>query len=270
MKLTVERVKEIYDCYQQSINDIQPLDKNQIYSADSGIHNLGNTCYINATIQALIHYVIIAKSILEIIFKFNSILNQLEFSIFRRLLKVIFKLYVHEDDEGSDERADEIKRLMTLFLEHMHHNTKKFTRDEHHDMHDFLIWLLNLFDKYFQYIWNISQNISDSRDSVKGLFTWQMAIRFNQQICCEIGHKSTTQFSEFSLKLDITNANSIHFAVRTFFQSQTINDPKNLYKCERCSNYVCAEKNIYIENLPPLLIFKIERMVSFKLLVFIF
>ncbi|KAK3917768.1 Ubiquitin carboxyl-terminal hydrolase 36 [Frankliniella fusca] len=219
------------------------------FRAGAGFVNLGNTCYLNATLQALFHVPAFVEWLLsdtEHMKKCEQIngqgygdcitcsmartlrLSQLHPVVKPTLITSKIKMICRHMSHGSQEDAHEFMRHLLENMEKAYLNRCKATK----------------LDPYSKETTPINQIFGGYiRTEVK---------------CLRCNYASTT-FQHFQdLILDIRKASKVEDAMDQYFSKEKL-DGENSYKCEKCKCGVPATKKYSIERPPKVLCIQLKR-----------
>ena len=242
-----------------------------------GFHNLGNTCFLNATLQCLAYL-----------------------PPFCQTLIAISKNKIGHDHNGGKRMAPQGKKitssLCNLFLQahgfnnnsskggpfapkkvvsHLSNigscgsrNGYKFHLGRQEDAHEFLVHLLDAMNDGELRAAGINQTVSGWRDRlpVSRLDETTFVHRifggyFRSQVRCRrCNYKSNTYdpFLDLSLEVSKKSSTSVLKALSEFTRKETL-DAANQWKCSGCKKYVCATKQLTVFRPPLTLCIQLKR-----------
>lgn len=204
----------------------------------AGLANLGNSCFLNATVQCLAHTPQAALSLLEFPLRHDNQKHSLAAVALRELISGILTT----DDEAVAP-FQLLSRLSDL---------GPFSRSRQEDAHEFLRALLDAVSDGF-----LARQVGSRRlDPVSAVFGGELASVIG---CPECGFKSKSieQFNDLSLEPKA----SIKAALRAFFTSEVL-DADNTWKCGQCYKCVRATKALTLETPPEVLVIHLKRYES--------
>ncbi|BBH02872.1 ubiquitin-specific protease 21 [Prunus dulcis] len=77
--------------------------------------------------------------------------------------------------------------------------------------------------------------------------------------CCNCGHCSDTYEPLIDLSLEIEDAETLRRALESFTKIETINDLETKFTCENCKEEVSVEKQLVVDQAPPVAAFHLKR-----------
>ena len=189
-----------------------------------GLNNLGNTCYMNSTLQFLSH-TYLDMSIIDELKKNKDNISSCYYDFLKsKWLKQNVRTYNPID----------IKRSISKF-------NKTFVGNEQHDSHELLLFLLDDQESKNPYIKKFFQ----------GIFLSTLE-------CPKCKYKSKTKQPFYTLNLEISNSNNLEDCLQDFFNPERL-DNDNCWKCDKCKKEVNAKKTITISKFPKNLIIVFKR-----------
>ncbi|XP_068223261.1 ubiquitin carboxyl-terminal hydrolase 36-like [Palaemon carinicauda] len=217
----------------------------------AGMINLGNTCYMNSSLQALFHIPSMANWLMEDLSNHTqrceanaSSASYCSICAMMRTLR-----------STLDRSANVIKPSL------IHHKLKSIGKTlmygRQEDAHEFIKLLLDHMEKSYLSFRRASKLDHRSKETTPLNQIFGGYIR--QQVICPVCRHVSTTFSHFQdLVLDIRSVNSVDEALNLYFKKETL-DSYNAYKCERCHKKVPATKRHLIERAPHVLLIQLKR-----------
>ncbi|XP_052861656.1 ubiquitin carboxyl-terminal hydrolase 36 [Anopheles cruzii] len=214
----------------------------------AGMVNMGNTCYLNSTLQALFHVPAIA----------NWLLSDVQ----------------HRercDDGGSGGSCIICAMAKTLEESQSNHSAikpylvysklrlvcKHLVQGRQEDAHEFLRYLVEAMEKSFLGRYKNSKELDQYSKETTPLNQILGGYLRSEVKCLSCQHVSTT-FQHFEdLLLDIRKASSIDEALELYFDRERLEDMG--YKCEACKRRVAATKQFSLERAPFVLCIQLKR-----------
>ncbi|CAG7831142.1 unnamed protein product [Allacma fusca] len=217
-----------------------------------GFINLGNTCYMNATLQALFHTPAFLNWLLDELNerdhrdrceRNNQSVHQCTicpmsssvFGVYHRNGNPIRPVHIHN-------------KLRTI--------GKNFSYGRQEDAHEFLRLLLESMER--SYLTAVGGHRLDNRSKettplgqIFGGYT-RGEVR-----CLTCRHVSTTFHPHAELQLDIREVNNVEDALAFYFQKEKLDN--NDYKCEKCKTVQPATKQQFMELAPIVLCIQLKR-----------
>lgn len=77
--------------------------------------------------------------------------------------------------------------------------------------------------------------------------------------CCSCGHCSDTREPLIDLSLEIEDVDSLPRALESFTKIEKINDSETKFTCENCKEEVSVEKQLVVDEAPPVAAFHLKR-----------
>uniref|UniRef100_A0A182TCS2 Ubiquitin carboxyl-terminal hydrolase n=1 Tax=Anopheles maculatus TaxID=74869 RepID=A0A182TCS2_9DIPT len=214
----------------------------------AGMMNMGNTCYLNSTLQALFHVPAIANWLL---------------SDEPHRMKC--------DDGGSGGSCIICAMAKTLLESQTNHTAfrpylvysklrlvcKHLVPGRQEDAHEFLRYLVEAMEKSYLNRSKNSKELDQYSKETTPLNQILGGYLRSEVKCLSCQHVSTT-FQHFEdLLLDIRKANSIDEALELYFARERLEEMG--YKCEACKRRVAATKQFSLERAPFVLCIQLKR-----------
>uniref|UniRef100_A0A023F002 Ubiquitin carboxyl-terminal hydrolase n=3 Tax=Triatoma infestans TaxID=30076 RepID=A0A023F002_TRIIF len=218
----------------------------------AGFVNLGNTCYLNSALQALLHvpaFVNWLQSDKIHISQCESI-NGLTHSecLICAMVKILHNTHKYT---GTAIKPLNIYSKLKDICKHLVHGHQE-------DAHEFLRYLIEGMERSYLSIFNGMRLDSYSKETtpLNQIFGGYMRTEVS---CLECGYVSTT-FQHFQdLLLDIRQANSVEEALETYFSRERLGDGDQAYKCGQCKRRAAATKKFSVERPPNALCIQLKR-----------
>lgn len=192
-----------------------------------GFTNSSNNCYINSVIQSLFN-------ISE--FKKNFQTNKKNHCYNENLLMNAFILLVdHMEESNNKATIIEAKKLLSAIKK----TNQLFNNDNHHDAHEFLIWLIDyLHETYLQSVNNSKKENFLTISPFSSLF---MGSQVSQTKClnCELIYNRKETF--INIGIDIDNNVSLTSCLKKYTRKEYMKNNDKVY-CENCNNHLEAER----------------------------
>jgi ubiquitin C-terminal hydrolase len=225
------------------------------YNMPCGIMNLGNTCYINTTIQCIASCAAFANIILaDSTHATTPLWNEL-----RDTLKCILS--------NCPSKPAHIGHMLSLLKQ-------KWTIHEAHDVHEFLLHMLELLHD------DMKMPIALKNDAQKPITVWEASVchwadankkdfsfirtvfygQLLQEIACCMCNSKVTSFELFNcICLPFTSpTDTIQECLNSYFSTEVIDQRE----CDICKNKGRGKKRIRVSRLPETLVISINRFVS--------
>uniref|UniRef100_A0A182PQB8 Ubiquitin carboxyl-terminal hydrolase 36 n=1 Tax=Anopheles epiroticus TaxID=199890 RepID=A0A182PQB8_9DIPT len=214
----------------------------------AGMMNMGNTCYLNSTLQALFHVPAIA----------NWLLSD--------------EPHRAKCDDGGSGGSCIICAMAKTLLESQTNQTafrpylvysklrlvcKHLVPGRQEDAHEFLRYLVEAMEKSYLGRSKNSKELDQYSKETTPLNQILGGYLRSEVKCLSCQHVSTT-FQHFEdLLLDIRKANSIDEALELYFARERLEEMG--YKCEACKKRVAATKQFLLERAPFVLCVQLKR-----------
>lgn len=219
------------------------------FRAGAGMVNVGNTCYLNATLQALFHVPAFVEWLLNDTdhAKKCELLNGPGFGdcITCSMAKTLRLSQSH-----PIVKPHLITNKIKMICRHMSHGSQE-------DAHEFMRHLLENMEKAYLVRCKAQKLDPYSKETTPINQIFGGYIRTEVK-CLRCNYASTT-FQHFQdLILDIRKASKVEEAMDQYFSREKL-DGENSYKCEKCKCGVPATKKFSIERPPKVLCIQLKR-----------
>ncbi|CAJ1966830.1 unnamed protein product [Cylindrotheca closterium] len=251
-------------------------DQNYVHQVvPKGFINLGNTCFLNATLQCLAYLPPFCQSILAISESKQRLSKKMKkkLSQGQRITTILSTLYkkIHSFDEtnrGDAIAPHGIVKTLPSIGTCGSRNGYKFRPGRQEDAHEFLVHLLDAMHDGELKAAGINQQASGWRDRlpVPRLDETTFIHRifggyFRSQVRCgSCGYCSNTYdpFLDLSLEVSKKTCRSILHSLADFTSKETL-DSDNRWKCSGCSKHVRATKQLTVFRPPLSLCVQLKR-----------
>ncbi|XP_030760764.1 ubiquitin carboxyl-terminal hydrolase 36 isoform X2 [Sitophilus oryzae] len=234
-------------------HELFPMEKVQLgwstsgdWSVGAGMVNMGNTCYLNSTLQALFH----VPSLVNWLMSDKEHIQECHDTgvcIICAMRKTL--------QESQQRNVNSIRPV--LIYNKLRFVCRNLIPGRQEDAHEFLRYLIEAMEKSYLQRFK-DHNKFDSKikettplNQILGGYL-RSAVR-----CLRCGHVSTT-FQHFQdLLLDIRKAQTVGEALELYFSREKLDDDS--YHCEACQKKVPANKQFSIERAPKVLCIQLKR-----------
>ncbi|KAF5393139.1 hypothetical protein D9757_001305 [Collybiopsis confluens] len=226
----------------------------------SGLFNGGNTCFLNSSLQCLVH----TPPLLHLLRKhdpkncrFLSLpLNLFKLRLFSGPSKNKFcmscslrAVAIQSHSSRTPFSPNAITSRLQVIAKHMR-------RGRQEDSHEFLRYAIDALQK------SCLEGYPPKIDPKLAETTWIHKLfggRLRSQVSCKsCGHNSDTFDGMLDLSLDIHHSQTLKDALRKFVAPDHLKGADK-YKCEKCKKYVDAEKRFTIHEAPIVLTVHLKR-----------
>ncbi|XP_011203696.2 ubiquitin carboxyl-terminal hydrolase 36 [Bactrocera dorsalis] len=210
-----------------------------------GMMNVGNTCYLNSTLQALFHVPSMANWLISDA-KHIDECNSSENCIICAMIKTL---------EASQNNQSAIRPY--LVYSKLKFICKHLLMGRQEDAHEFLRYLVEAMEKCFLTRFRNYKELDQYSKETTPLNQILGGYLKSAVRCLACGHVSVT-FQHFQdLLLDIRKADTIEEALEGYFSRERLEDMG--YKCESCKKKVSATKQFSLERAPIVLCIQLKR-----------
>ncbi|KAJ8968419.1 hypothetical protein NQ317_002174 [Molorchus minor] len=234
-----------YELY--SLDAVQLGWNNCDWTVGAGMVNMGNTCYLNSTLQALFHVPALVNWLMSDKEHTAECQDSGGLCIICAMRKTL--------QDSQQRNANSIRPL--LIYNKLRLVCRNLIPGRQEDAHEFLRYLVEAMEKsYLSRFKNHTEFDSKTKETtplnqILGGYL-RSAVR-----CLKCGHVSTT-FQHFQdLLLDIRKAQTLDEALELYFSREKLDDES--YQCESCQKKVPATKQFSLERTPMVLCIQLKR-----------
>ena len=239
-----------------------------------GFSNLGNTCFLNATLQCLCYSPAFAQCLVLSAGggyggKFAGFVREMlerVHGVGMHSKKKVGKVGKQLDFNGGMNGNHAISP--SSIVTNIRLLGKQFKIGRQEDAHEFLVHLLDALQKGELLSCGIDVRKSGWRDRlpIPRLDETTLVSRIfggyyrSQVTCTKCNHKSNTYdpFLDLALEVSDKRVNSVEQAINNFTKKETL-DKSNRWKCSGCGKLVCATKELTVFRPPLTLCIQLKR-----------
>ncbi|CAH0584346.1 unnamed protein product [Chrysodeixis includens] len=216
------------------------------WSAGTGMQNVGNTCYLNSTLQALYHVPALANWLVMEETHYQKC-NQQEACV---ICGMRLTLLATQKGGGGPIKPWQVYSKLRLICRHL-------TPGRQEDAHEFLRYLVEAMEKcYLNRFINADKLDQYSKETTP--LNQILGGYLRSTVRCLACHHLSTTYQHFQdLLLDIRKHSTLDEALDSFFSRERLEDLG--YKCEACNKKVSATKQFFVERAPMVLCIALKR-----------
>jgi len=238
-----------------------------------GMVNLGNTCFLNATLQCLLYMPSFCHSITSLpasCYETNGggshVRGQKITMVLRNLSRMAHGIAALEKQEAPRTKAIQPKSLVKIITS-CKTGSHRFRPGRQEDAHELLVHLLDAMHEGELFAAGINPQSSGWRDRlpIPRLDETTFVHRifggyFRSQLRCKCGYKSNTYdpFLDLALEVSKKHIHSIETAFNEFTRKEKL-DADNRWKCSGCKKHVCPTKHLSVFRPPLSLCIHLKR-----------
>jgi ubiquitin C-terminal hydrolase len=269
-------------CDERTVLESYKWRANVGHGIPKGFHNLGNTCFLNSTLQCLAYCPPFCQSLISILHAYENasvapVLGNQPSSgkmsrgrILTLTLANLFRRVHHPTNrmQGAIAPRRIVDALPHLGSGSSRRNGYKFRPGRQEDAHEFLVHLLDSMNDGELREAGINADQSGWRDRLpvprldETTFVHRIFGGYlrSQVRCTDCGYRSNTYdpFLDLSLEISRNSCNSVMSAFHEFTRKETL-DTNNRWKCSGCKKRVCATKQLTVFRPPLALCIQLKR-----------
>ncbi|KAK3842776.1 MAG: hypothetical protein J3R72DRAFT_367788, partial [Linnemannia gamsii] len=210
-----------------------------------GLHNLGNTCFLNSVLQCLTYTAPLTNFLLSA--QHSNSCKSTNFCMMCILETHVTRCFSRGMTDAISPKVI-AGRLRNI--------GKQFRIGRQEDSHEFARYLIDALQKscLLGYDSKLDNRIKETT-AIHQIFGGY----FQSQVkCMKCGHESNTFETYLDISLDIKGADSVQKAFRDYTTPEILNKG-NQYKCEKCKILVDARKQMTIYDAPNVLCVHLKR-----------
>ncbi|XP_020189003.1 ubiquitin carboxyl-terminal hydrolase 21 [Aegilops tauschii subsp. strangulata] len=222
----------------------------QPQSVGAGLRNMGNTCFLNATLQCITHTVPLFKKL-----RCTDHSTPCSYDVDGFCSFCALKEHIEE----SIRRSGAVL-VPARFKDNLSKLSSDFRPGQQEDAHEFLRCLLDNLHKCTLDPKSKGKPSSfDEESIVKQVFGGRLK---SQLTCRDCGHCSETFEPFLDLSLEIDQVDDLVAALESFTKVEQVGDDENKLTCESCKVQVCKDKRLVLDKAPDVIAFQLKRFTT--------
>ncbi|KAJ3393859.1 hypothetical protein HDU84_000822 [Entophlyctis sp. JEL0112] len=215
------------------------------YPAGPGLVNLGNTCFLNSTLQCLTYTPALAMFLLSR--SHSQKCRQTSFCTFCELEKHVIRSLSGARSKSAITPKSIVGRLKSI--------AKHFRIGRQEDSHEFLRYFIDSLQNSCLFGFERLDHSQKETTVIHQIFGGYLQSRIVCSVCKEA---SCTVEPCLDISLEVKNCNSIEKALARFTKLEILDD-ENKYRCSKCKTLVQASKRMTILEAPATLVLQLKR-----------
>lgn len=232
-----------------------PAEKVQLgwrgtFPVGAGMYNMGNTCYLNSTLQALFHVPALVNWLQ------SDSGHQDKCSINGSIPCECIICAVNKTMKASHSKGAGVIKPVLIYNK-LKTICKHMNQGQQEDAHEFMRYLIESMEKAYllRYKGYKLDNYSKETTPLNQIFGGYI----RSEVTCLQCRAVSTTFQHFQdLLLDIRRASTLEDALSAYFTHERL-EGDDAYRCERCHRKVPANKKFSLEKPPMVLCIQLKR-----------
>ena len=243
-----------------------------MYNMSKGLTNIGNTCYMNSSLQCLLHLPILSSDNKDLALDITKKSNRSDFELMKEWIRLYQKMW---NDDG--ETVVSTRPIFTEFLRRCQKEKVYFESFAQNDAQEFITLLIDFLHQSIKRkvrieISGIPETEYD-RIKIESIHSWKRFFESNYSYIinnfysrmisftscpeCKYVTKNHEPISTITLTLE-EEYNTLYDCLDEF-TSETALDSDNSWKCDNCNQSVCPHKKVTFWDLSSVLIFTVKQ-----------
>ncbi|CAO1616874.1 unnamed protein product [Parajaminaea phylloscopi] len=220
----------------------------------AGLYNKGNTCYMNSTMQALVHTAPLTHLLLTT--DSDTLKGRLGGTVKSGFDPVAALQTFAQRAIGREGRGQE-RVAPQEFIKNLKSVARTFSHGRQEDAHEWLRMLLDASQQACLALGSTKAKQSALRETtfVHKIFGGKLRSRVT---CLRCKHNSDTFDPILDFSLDIRRCDSLRDAMDTFTEAEELRGSEK-YRCEKCKVLVNARKHFKVEQCPNVMTVHLKR-----------
>lgn len=227
------------------------LEWKKVFRTGKGLRNLGNTCFLNASLQSLLHCPPFATALLEKVF--STVSNCKCHSGYCSICvmeKIANNIFSADASSQSYSPVELVRNLKIL--------SKTFTPGRQADAHEFIRFLLDDMNRTLLGLPR-GKLCNDRQREMNTLIHQVFGGCYESKVLCQnCGSSSDTVEPFLDVSLDLEGVSSVDKALKAFITPERLFG-RNRYFCSNCKQKTDASKVFQFRRIPNVFIFHLKR-----------